>query len=102
MSPHIQKEIAQLGLILGARGPLPQLLTEKQQLLDELEKLEEARKRSSQSAYNASQYEERMTKQFFFNLRAVLAIPTLVHFTLPLIGILPNLDPESLMSTLKL
>jgi hypothetical protein len=40
-------------------------MTQKEALLKKLETLEGARKRSSQAAYNASQFEERMTKQFF-------------------------------------
>jgi hypothetical protein len=59
------RELAQLGLILGARGPRPALMAQKEALLKKLETLEGARKRSSQAAYNASQYEECMTKQFF-------------------------------------
>jgi hypothetical protein len=40
-------------------------MAQKEALLKILETLEGARKRSSQAAFNASQYEERMTKQFF-------------------------------------
>jgi len=56
-----------------APKPLPQLLAQKKQLLNDLEKLEAARKRSSKTAYNASQYEERVTKQFFSQFKSGLA-----------------------------
>eukprot|EP00962_Isochrysis_galbana_P037692 scaffold13235_cov118-Isochrysis_galbana.AAC.3 len=59
--------------MLASRGPLPQLLAQKKQLLNDLEKLEAARKRSSKTAYNASQYEERITKQFFSQFKSGLA-----------------------------
>jgi hypothetical protein len=49
----------------GLSRPPPALDGAKGSLLSQLEKLEGARKRSSQAAYNASQFEERMTKQFF-------------------------------------
>eukprot|EP00962_Isochrysis_galbana_P022692 scaffold6786_cov112-Isochrysis_galbana.AAC.8 len=39
--------------MLASRGPLPQLLAQKKQLLDDLEKLEAARKRSSKTAKNS-------------------------------------------------
>eukprot|EP00962_Isochrysis_galbana_P001692 scaffold438_cov110-Isochrysis_galbana.AAC.9 len=63
-------EIARIGLMLASRGPLPQ----KQQLLNDLdlEKLDAARKRSSKTAYNASQFEERITKQFFSQFKSGL------------------------------
>jgi hypothetical protein len=50
---------------MGATGPRPALMAQKETLLKKLETLEGARKRSSQAAFNAFQYEERMTKQFF-------------------------------------
>eukprot|EP00962_Isochrysis_galbana_P001722 scaffold454_cov124-Isochrysis_galbana.AAC.16 len=68
-------EIARIGLMLASRGPLPQLLAQKKQLLNDLEKLEAARKRSSKTAYNASQYEERITKQFFSQFKSGLTRP---------------------------
>jgi hypothetical protein len=40
-------------------------MAQKEAFLKKLETLEGARKRSSQAAYNASQFEGRMTKQFF-------------------------------------
>eukprot|EP00962_Isochrysis_galbana_P012932 scaffold3683_cov118-Isochrysis_galbana.AAC.4 len=70
---EIRHEIAQLGLILASRGPQPNLIAKRNQLLQTLEDLERARKRSSTTAYNASQYEERTTKQFFKQFKSGLA-----------------------------
>jgi hypothetical protein len=44
----IRKELAVLGLFMASRGPLPHLMAQKETLLSQLEKLEGARKRSSQ------------------------------------------------------
>jgi hypothetical protein len=43
---EVRRELAQLGLIIGARGPRPTLMAQKEALLKKLETLEGARKRS--------------------------------------------------------
>jgi hypothetical protein len=65
----LRRELAQLGLNLGARGPHPNLLAQEEVLLKRLEQLEGERRRSFKAACNASQFEERMTKQFFSQFR---------------------------------
>jgi hypothetical protein len=57
---------------MGSRGPQSNLLAQKEALLKQLEKLEGERRRSFQSAYNASQFKERMTKQFFAHFKGGL------------------------------
>jgi hypothetical protein len=56
---EVRRELAQLGLLMEARGPRPALMAQKEALLQFCETFEGARKRSSQAAYNASQYEIR-------------------------------------------
>jgi hypothetical protein len=47
----------------------PNLLAQKEAFLKRLEQLEGERRQSSKAAYNASQFEERMIKQFFSQFR---------------------------------